>query len=126
MSPFLKIVAVLLLVWEPLNFAATVLNAWPTLAYRGWIAAAELALQAMIAALCVMAGMMLLNDAPDGRRIARIAVMVSVGRVVGGLYWTTLPNNAVPGSEPFSAATAIIVGGLMLVALRGPSTQPSR
>lgn len=126
MSPFLKIVAALLLVWEPLNFAATVLNVWPTLAYRGWGAVTELTLQAAVAALCVTAGMLLLNDAPDARRIARIAVMLSIGRVVGALYWTTLPNNAVPGSEPFSAATAIIIGILLLVVLRGPSTQPSR
>lgn len=124
MSPFLRIVAVLLLVWEPLNFAATALNVWPTLAYRGWMPAAELVLQAMIAALCAAAGMMLLNGAPDGRRIARIAVILSVGRVVWALYWSALPRNTVPGAEPVYAATAIVIGILTLLVLRAPSTQP--
>lgn len=126
MSPFLKIVAVLLLVWEPLNFAATALNVWPTLAYRGWISVAELALQGAIATLCVAAGMMLFNDGPDGRRIARIAVGLSVARVVWAVYWSALPGNTVPGTEPFQAGFAIVVGVGMLLVLREPSTQPSR
>jgi hypothetical protein len=123
LAPSLKIVAVLLLVWEPLNFAATALNVWPTLAYRGWIPAAELVLQAMIAALCAAAGMMLLNDAPDGRRIARAAVILSVARVVSALYWSALPRHTAPGAEPVYAATAIVIGVLMLLVLREPSTQ---
>lgn len=116
----------LLLVWEPLNFAATALNVWPTLAYRGWMPVAELVLQAIIAALCAAAGIMLLNEAPDGRRTARIAVALSVARVVWAVYWSALPGNSVPGTEPFHAGLAILVGVGMLLVLREPSTQPSR
>jgi hypothetical protein len=119
-------VASLLLVWEPLNFAATVLNVWGTLAYRGLFAIAELAVHAVIAAFCVVAGMMLFNDAPDGRRIARIAVILSTGRVLWALYWSALPRNHVPGAEPFSAAIAIGIAVMMLLVLRAPSTRASR
>ena len=126
MSPFLRIVAGLLLVWEPLNFAASVLTVWPTLIYRGWLAAAELAGHGVIAALCAGAGMMLLNEAPDGRRLARIAVVLSVVRVVCALYWSALPSDTIPGTEPVFAAVAILIGAALLLVLREPSTQPSR
>ena len=109
-----------------MNFAATVLNVWPTLAYRGWRAVAELGLHGMIAALCIAAGMMLFNEAPDGHRIARVAVILSVARVVFGVYWSALPRDTVPGAEPFHAATAIFIGMLLLLVLRAPSTRASR
>ena len=126
MSPFLRIVAGLLLIWEPLNFAGTVLNVWSTLVYRGWLAIAELALHGIVATLCVGAGMMLLNDAPDGRRLARVAVVLSVARVVGALYWSALPRDTVPGTEPIFATIAVLIGAVLLLALRAPSTPPFR
>jgi hypothetical protein len=126
MSPFLRIAAGVLLLWEPLNFAAVTLEVWPTLAFRGWIAAVELVAHGIIAALCVAAGMMVLNHAPDGRLIARIAVVLSVGRVVYTLYWSALPKQTAPGAEPAFAAIAVGVGAIVLLMLMGPSTPPSR
>jgi hypothetical protein len=116
----------LLLIWEPLNFAGTLLNVWSTLVYRGWLAWAELAAHGVVATLCVGAGMMLLNEAPDGRRLARLAVVLSVARVVVALYWTALPKDTIPGSEPLLATIAVLIGTVLLLALRTPSTQPSR
>jgi hypothetical protein len=122
-------VAGLLLVWEPLNFAALVLQVGTSLAYRGWVPVAELAAHGIIAALCVAAGMMLLNGAPDARRVAAAAIVLSVARVVQSLYWTALPNSTVPGDEPLQAALSVCVGVLALVVLRRPekrSGPPSR
>lgn len=126
MSPFLRIVAGVLLLWEPLNFAAMALDVAPTLAYRGGIAVAELVVHGIIAASCVGAGMMLLNQSPDGRRMARIAVVFSVGRVLYAAYWSALPRNITPGTELFHCAIAVIVGVLMLLVLREPTARPFR
>ena len=124
MSP-LKLVAGLLLLWEPLNFAARILEVWPTLAYRGAIAVMELAAHGIVALLCVAGGMMLLNDAPDGRLVARIAVVLSVLRVVGSLYWSVLPSSTSPGAEPIFAGIAIVIGATLLGILRTPRERPS-
>ncbi len=126
MSPALRIVAALLLVREPVLFAAAALQVWPTLAYRGPLAVLELAAHGIIAAVCVAAAMMLLNEAPDGRRVARFAVALSVLRALSSLYWSALPSNVVPGHEPIYAAIAIGVGAILLFFLKAPSGRPSR
>jgi uncharacterized protein YbjT (DUF2867 family) len=125
-SPVLRIVAVLLLVREPLLFAAAALQVWPTLLYRGPLAVLELAAHGIIAAVCVAAAMMLLNQAPDGRRMARVAVTLSVVRAVSSLYWSALPSSVVPGHEPVYAAISIAAGAILLFCLKRPSEQPFR
>ena len=126
MPPLLTIVAVLLLVRDPVLFAAAALQVWPTLAYRGPFAVLELSAHGIIAAFCVAAAVMLLNGAPDGRRMARVAVALSVCRAVSSLYWSALPSNVVPGHQPIYAAIAITTGVVLLLLLRTPSGQPSR
>jgi hypothetical protein len=125
-SPRLTIVALLLLVRDPVLFAAAALQVWPTLAYRGPFAVLELSAHGIIAAFSVAAAVMLLNGAPDGRRIARFAVALSVFRTVLSLYWSALPSNVVPGHEPIYAGIAIAIGVILFLLLRTPSAQPSR
>lgn len=117
----LKLIALLLLVWEPLNFAGEALGVLPTISYRGARAAVELVAHLCVAALSAGAGLALFNDAPDGRRLAVLAVACSTARVVQSLYWSVLPNNTVPGSEPYYALIAVVAGTAAVIVLSARS-----
>lgn len=108
----------LLIAWEPLNFAGVVLQVLPSLVHRGGIAAVELIARGAVAMLCVAAGFALLNGSPDALRLARIAIVVSVARVIQSIYWSVLPNDTIPGDEPFRVAVAILVGALLVLVMR--------
>jgi hypothetical protein len=119
----LKIVAALLIFWEPLRFAAEALMVLPTIGYRGALAALELAVHGGVAAVCAAAGFGLLNASPDSRRLAAIAIVAAVLRVIQSLYWSVLPNNTVPGDQPLIAALAVIAGVSALAVLRGAAAR---
>lgn len=112
------LVAVLLVALEPLHFAGELLMVLPTLIYRGWLAFVEVATHAGVAALCVMAGFALLNQSPDARRVAGIAILASLLRVIQSTYWSALPTNTIPGDEPLRIATAAASAGIALLILR--------
>lgn len=121
----LRMLAALLLFLEPLHFAAEALAVLPTIAYRGLTAVIELVVHGILAAVCAAAGLALWNASPDASRLATIAVIVAVGRVVQSLYWSVLPNNTRPGDEPIVAAVAIAAGVIVLLVLRRPSRGPA-
>ena len=112
------LVAIVLIAVEPLHFSGEIIAVLPTLAYRGWIAIVELAAHAGVAALCVMAGFALLNDSPDGRRIATLALVVSFLRVLQSTWWSALPDNTMPGDEPLKVAIAAGAAGIALLIVR--------
>ena len=114
----LRLVAVLLIAWEPLRFAGEALQVVPSIPYRGWLAAIELLAHAGAAALSAGAGFALWNHTPDARRIATFAILVLMARAVQSLYWSVLPNNTMPGDEPFTLAVALVAGALMLAVTR--------
>ena len=115
----LRLVAALLTLWEPLRFASEALMVLPTIAYRGPLAAVELVVHAGVAALCAAAGLALSNRSPDGRRLAIIALIVSLVRAGQSLYWSVLPDNTRPGDEPLILGAAVLVSALaMAVVLR--------
>ena len=53
----------------------------------------------MIAALSVAASWSLLNRAPHGILLARVALIATTLRELLALYWTRLPSNVVPGTR---------------------------
>ena len=112
------LVAILLVALEPLHFAGELLMVLPTLVYRGWVAFLEVAVHAGVAALCVMAGFALINGSPDARRVATIAILASMLRVVQSTYWSSLPNDTIPGDEPLSIAVSVAAAGVALFILR--------
>jgi hypothetical protein len=114
----LRLVAALLMVWEPLRFAGEALQVLPSIGYRGALAAIELLAHAGVAALAAGAGFALWNQAPDARRFATVAVLVLVARAAQSLYWSVLPNNTVPGDEPLTIAVTLAAGALMLAIVR--------
>ena len=111
----MRVVAVLLLVLEPLHFAVEGLTVLSTIPYRGPAAALELVLHGLVAALCAAGGLALWNAAPAARAIATAAIVASLVRVVQSLYWSVLPNNTAPGDEPLVAFTAGVAGGIALL-----------
>jgi hypothetical protein len=96
-------VAILLIALEPLHFSGELIAVIPTITYRGW---------------CVMAGFALLNDSPDGRRIATVAIVASFLRVVQSTYWSALPDNTIPGDELFRVGIAGAAALIAIVILR--------
>ena len=113
----IRIVAALLLVWEPLNFAVEALTVLPTILYRGWPAVTELAAHGMVAAVATSAALALWNTTSAARRLASIAIVLSVARTVQATWWSALPSATVPGSEPLIVLLAILVGTISLIVL---------
>ena len=114
----IRTVAVLLLAWEPLNFAIEALTVIPTIAYRGWAAGVELVFHALVAAVAAAGGLALLNRTASATRLATVAIVLSVGRTIQATWWTALPSATVPGSEPFIAIIAILTAAICLAVLR--------
>jgi hypothetical protein len=114
----IRVLAALLLFWEPLHFAAEAIGVLPTIAYRGALAILELILHGVVAALSAAAGFALFNGAPDGRRLAAFAVIAVGARTIQSLYFSVLPNNTTPGAEPLFAGVAIIMAVVVLAVLR--------
>ena len=112
-----RVVALLLLVWEPLRFASEALGVFTTIPYRGILAVLELVAHGLVAALAAAAGLALWNGAPDARRLASLAILASLARVIQSLYWSRLPNSTMPGDEPRILTIALVVASLMLLAL---------
>jgi len=109
----LRLIAAVLIFWEPLRFAAEALAVFPTIAYRGAAAAIELAIHGCVAALAAAAGLALWNGSPDGRKLASIALVAVSLRTLQSLYWSALPDNTPPGDEWFAAALTV---GLAIIA----------
>jgi hypothetical protein len=114
----LRLLAVLLIFWEPLHFAAEALGVLPTIAYRGALAIAELILHGIVAALSAAAGLALSNGSPDGRRLATVAVIAVAARTIQSLYFSVLPNNTTPGAEPVYAAVVVGIAVVAVVVIR--------
>ena len=121
----LRIVAVLLIAWEPARFAIEALTVVPTIAYRGAAAALELAIHGCVAALAAAAGLALWNAAPDGRKLATIAVAASLLRTIQSLYWSSLPNDTPPGDEQIYAGLACAWAAGAMIVIRRATERPT-
>jgi hypothetical protein len=117
-QPMIRLLAILLILWEPLHFAAEALGVLPTIAYRGALAIAELVLHGIVAALSAAAGLALFNGSPDGRRLATFAVMAVAARTIQSQYFSVLPNNTTPGAEPVYAGVAVGIAVVAMVVIR--------
>ena len=114
----IRLVAALLLLWEPLSFAVEALTVLPTIAYRGWQAGLELTCHGIVAALAASGGLALLNRPANAGTLATIAIVASTARTVQSVYWSALPTATAPGDEPLIAAIALVVGLCALWAVR--------
>jgi hypothetical protein len=112
-----RLVALLLIFPESMHFANEVLSVLTTLPYRGLLAAVELVAHAGVAAFCVFAGLALWNAGPDARRLGVAAVVLSVARTIQSLYWSSLPDNTMPGDEFLRAFIAVALGIVAIVVI---------
>ena len=110
----MRIVAVYLLVWVPLNFAFELMSALPSLGMRGAKAIAELTFHALVAALSVAASRMI-PGSPSARPAAAAAVTAAGAVAIQSLYWTVLPRNTAPGTRGPLTIFWIAVTGILLV-----------
>ena len=104
--------------WEPLNFAVRALSVLPTIAYRGWLSALELVVHGAVAALAAAAGLALMNRTHAAHRLATVAVLASCARTVQSMSFSTLPNETVPGQEPYVVIAALTFTILALAIIR--------
>ena len=120
-----SVLGLALVLWEPLNFAVKALNVLPTIAYRGWLTGVELAVVGGVAALAAAAGFGLLNRTAASYRLATVAVLASCARTIQSVSFTTLPNETVPGQEPYVviAALTFAIVGLAVIRRSARSSQ---
>ena len=110
--------ALALLLWDPLNFAVKALIVLPTIAYRGWLPAAELLVFAGVAAVAAAAGLGLLNGTPASHRLATVAVLASCARTIQSVSFSALPSETVPGQEPYVIVAALTFAIVALAIIR--------
>jgi hypothetical protein len=87
-----------------MNFASTFSAMGMSVRFRGPVAVVELVIFGAIALLSVVASWSLVNRAPHGIPLARIALVASTLRELLALYWTRLPSSVVPGTRGLYAA----------------------
>jgi hypothetical protein len=104
---WLLLLCVYLAVWRPLNVAAEVTGTLSTLAMRGPAALLELSIHAAVGALALAAGWAMSIANPNAPMLARIALAACAATSVQSLYWTSLPDNIMPGDRLPLAVAAI-------------------
>lgn len=101
--------------WVPLNFAARLLGALPSLGMRGAPAFAELAVHGAVAALCAAAGWMVWIQSPGRWPLAAAAVAAAGAATLQPLFWTVLPSSLAPGQRWPLTALVLAHAGFWLV-----------
>lgn len=104
-----------LIFWRPLGYIPELLQSLPSLGMRGVPGALELLFHGIVAGVAVAAAQALWNERPSARLLAVLALIGSAAAAVQSLYWTALPSQTAPGTEPVIAALAIGHAALWLV-----------
>jgi hypothetical protein len=113
----MRVLAVILTLWEPLNLAVFVAPVLTSLATRGPATAAFLLGRIVIAGVGIAAGMSLWRHDPHARRLAAAALILST--VAAAVTFTTslLPTNIMPGDEWLWLAAVVVFNGAWLAYL---------
>ena len=96
-SGWVRVLALLLTVWEPVSFAAAAVGSFNAIAVRGVPVVLVLASRLAATATCVAAGRALLDRRPAGPTLARIALAVTLAVKVFAAVTPYFPNNRLPG-----------------------------
>jgi len=112
---WVRVLALLLALWEPLTFAVAAAGAANALSVRGLSVALVLAVRLAATALCVAAGRALLDGRAAGAALARAAVVVSAAVQVFAYVTPWFPSNRLPGqTSVYVGATLLYYGGWLL------------
>ncbi len=115
---WLTVLAVFLIVREPLRFGGELTASLGTLGMRGVPALIELATHAVVAILAVAAGWGLWIRNPQSPSLAAVAIAASAAVTVQSLYWSSLPGSAVPGEKLPLSFIAIVHAAAWIAYLR--------
>ena len=96
---WLRLLRLVLNVWQPATFGAELLMALGSLGMRGAPAIVELLAHGASAALSVAASMALANENPAGPSMAAAALVTAAVLGVQSLYWTSLPHQTMPSDK---------------------------
>jgi hypothetical protein len=112
---WLRVLALLLVVWEPLGFAVAASGAMNALAVRGTSVALVLAARLVVTALSVAAGLTLLDGRRAGVALGAVALGLSACVQLIGALTPYFPSNRVPGDAPlYVMEIAVYYGGWLI------------
>lgn len=104
----LQVLARLLLIWEPANFALAALGAFNAIAVRGWPVLLVLTARLTTAVLCVAAARALTGRHTGARTLARVALLSSLAVYLFVYATPYFPSNRLPGETLWYAALAVV------------------
>jgi hypothetical protein len=119
------ILAAILGVWQPLEFALELGRTLPTLGIRGFVGIVELLAHGSVAALCTAAARALWASQPHARFLARLGLVGATAVTIQRLFWSVLPRDIVPGTRVPIATIAVIHCAAWLIFLRSGITSDS-
>jgi len=114
---WLRLLRLVLNVWQPATFAAELLMSIGSLGMRGAPAIIELFAHGASAALSVAASMALANDNPAGPSMAGAALVTAAILGVQSLYWSSLPHHTMPGDKLPLAIVTVAFSAAWLIYL---------
>ncbi|HUR34901.1 MAG TPA: hypothetical protein VM032_13960 [Vicinamibacterales bacterium] len=114
---WVRVLALLLTVWEPVACAVAASGAFNAISVRGVPVAVVLGARLASTALCVAAGRSLLDRRPAGPRLARVALIASAAVQLVAYLTPFFPSNRLPGETPVYVAFAIVYYGAWLTYL---------
>lgn len=123
-SGWLRLLCLLLLVWEPIAFAAASAGAFNAITVRGVPVVLVLLARLIATALCVAAGRALLDKRPSALALARTALVLSAVVQTVAYVSPWFPSNRVPGLTPlYVIVTVSYYGGWLLFLARSRQVQ---
>lgn len=123
LKPALRVLAVILALWEPLNLALFVAPVLTSIATRGTATAAFLLARIVIAGIGIAAGISLWRNDPHACRLAATALILSTVAAAVTFTTTLLPTNIMPGDEWIYLAGVILFNGAWLAYLAVRTTR---
>jgi hypothetical protein len=113
-----RVLAALLVVWEPLTFALTASAALPRLVIYGLPAFALLAYRGLVVGLGIAAGRALWAGRTEGPTLARSWAILHATAVVLTFATPYFPSNRVPGAKGPVLALLLLIDGAWWAWLR--------
>jgi hypothetical protein len=111
---WVRLLALLLTVWEPVSFAAAAVGSFNAIAVRGVPVVLVLASRLAATVTCVAAGRALLDRRRAGPSLARIGLAISLGVKVFAAVTPYFPSNRPPGeTTTYVAATLVYYLGCL-------------
>jgi len=114
---FLRVLCLLLIVWQPISFGLVASGLLNRLAIRGWPFAFTLLLRVFVTAFGIAAGLALLRRHPSAVSLAKAALVASAACDL--FIYTTpfFPNNRLPGDTTIVIAVSLAYHAIWLAYL---------